>query len=635
MADSSIHDPALTIAVALSTGIVVQAVARHLRVPGIVLLLAAGVILGPDLLGVIQPEALGHGIEALVGFAVAVILFEGGMNLSLSKLARAGSAIRHLVTVGALVTAVGATLAAHFAMQWDWQLSILFGTLVIVTGPTVVTPLLKRLRVERSVASILEAEGVLIDPIGAIIAVVALEIVVRPTTGNMLLGVPDLLLRLGGGAAAGAVVGYLLSRVLRVRGLIPEDLTNTFTLSVVLVLFFVSNLLIAESGIAAVTMAGIVVRYLGTPVERELLEFKEQLTVMLIGLLFVILAADVRLAEVQALGWRGVLTVVLLVVVVRPIQVWISTIGTGLTWQQRAFLAYVAPRGIVAAAVASLFAVQLDRYGIPGGSELRALVFLVIGITVVGAGLTGGWVASALRLRRPSNAGWVILGAHALARKLARGLLAGGEEVLLIDVNPENCRNAEAEGMRVIHGNAMKETVLAQAELDTRAGVVGLTRNEEVNFLFAQKAKRVGKVSRLFVSLSDAATGVTPEMIHREHAHILFGGAHDVMRWADRLEHGTARAVRCRFVGADDGMPVPASDTRCEGHALPMVYMRHGVLQPVGDDVVFRKGDEVVLIIDTNFEPNALDLLRERGFVPKETTFTEEVDFDAAMEEAG
>ncbi|MCB9664607.1 MAG: sodium:proton antiporter [Alphaproteobacteria bacterium] len=631
--DEAANGVNLTVAIAIATGIVAQAVAQHLRIPGIVLLLLAGVVLGPDVLDVVHPDALGEGLTSLVGFAVAVILFEGGMNLSVPRIRRSNTPIQRLITVGALVTAVGATLAAWLIMEWSLTVSALFGTLVIVTGPTVVTPLLKRLRVERGVATILEAEGVLIDPIGAIIAVAALEIGLHPSVGSVAWGVPDVAFRLGVGGLVGGLGGLVVSRVLTRRGLVPEELTNVFTLSLVLVLYYVSDHLMPESGIAAVTVAGIAVRYLGTPVERELLEFKEQLTVLLIGMLFVLLAADVRIADVQALGWRGLGVAAVLALVVRPLGVAVSTLGTDLSWQQRAFLAWIAPRGIVAAAVASLFSVQLQRNGIAGGSELRAMVFLVIGLTVTSAGLTGGLVARALGLRRPSNQGWVVLGAHALGRKLARALLAGGEEVLLIDVNPENARAAEAEGIRVIHGNAMRETVLARAELDTRLGAIGITRNEEVNFLFVQKVRQVARLKRLYASLADVSSGVTPDMVHHEHAHILFGGPADVERWAARIDHGTARLLRCRYAGTQAVASASAEEARLDGKALPLVFKRNGISAPVGDHVTFRRRDEVMLVIDDNFEDQVRAGLEALGFVPSERTFSDDDGVDPVTAE--
>lgn len=631
-----LHDPTLTVAIALAVGILGQIVATHLRVPGIVVLLLAGVVLGPDVLGLVHPSTLGSGLTALVGFAVAVILFEGGMNLDMARIKRAGAPIRRLITVGALVTAVGATLAVHAAMSWSWSMSVLFGTLVIVTGPTVVTPLLKRLRVEREVATILEAEGVLIDPIGALIAVVALEVVLRGTTPDaVLLGLPDLALRLGVGGALGVAGGFVISRLLRVRGLVPQELVNVFTLSLVFALYQVCDALLHESGIAAVTVAGIAVRSLGTPVERELLEFKEQLTVMLIGMLFVLLAADVRLAEVAELGVPGLIVTLMLILVVRPLNVMASTVGTGLSWRQQAFLSWMAPRGIVAAAVASLFAVELDHAGVEGGPELQALVFLVIALTVVVSGLTGGLVANALGLRRPSNAGWLILGANKLARVFAKAMVDGGEDVLLIDTNPDMAHIAEEEGFRVIHGNALRETVLLRTEPDTRLGAIGLTRNEEVNLLFVQKVRQAGRLHALYVSLSDEATGVTPQMIANAHAHILFGGAHHVERWAHRLERGTAGTVVVRYVGGDDGHVTTAAETRCGGRVLPLVYRRNGVLRPLGDHVTFRRHDELTLLYEAVTEDEVFRLLTERGFTIVGSTADDVEDAHDSPREAG
>ncbi|MCA9572544.1 MAG: NAD-binding protein, partial [Myxococcales bacterium] len=178
-------------------------------------------------------------------------------------------------------------------------------------------------------------------------------------------------------------------------------------------------------------------------------------------------------------------------------------------------------------------------------------------------------------------------------------------------------RAAEAEGIRVIHGNAMRETVLARAELDTRLGAIGLTRNEEVNFLFVQKVKQEARLKRLYVSLSDDATGVTPSMVHHAGAHILFGGAHDVERWSARIEHGTARALRTRFSGGEGGTAMCAEDARCQGKALPLMFRRGGMWAPVGDHVTFRKRDEVVLVIDTNFEDEVLQTLKRNGLVPR------------------
>ena len=410
------------------------------------LLLATGVLLGPDVLNVVRPAALGASLHDLVGFAVAVILFEGGMNLNLERLRREARSIRQLMTVGALVTTAGAALAARWIMGWSWTLSILFGTLVMVTGPTVITPLLRRIKVKARVATVLEAEGVLVDAIGAIVAVVALEVAIGPPGGSVAFGAWHVVSRLLFGSLLGAAGGLAIAALLRFEKAIPEGLESVFTLSFILLLYQGSNAILPETGIVAAVAAGLVVGNARARVVAELRELQEQLSTLLVGLLFVLLAADVRMGEVAGLGWAGAGLVAALMFVVRPLNVLAGTWGTDLTWREKAFLGWLAPRGIVAAAVSSLFAESLEQEGIAGGSELRAMVFLVITATVLIQGLSGGLVANLLGLRRPSNRGYVILGANALGLALARALGETGEEVLLIDSNPQACAEAAAEG---------------------------------------------------------------------------------------------------------------------------------------------------------------------------------------------
>jgi NhaP-type Na+/H+ or K+/H+ antiporter len=622
MHDSPLFSPELTVALALVAGITAQVLATHIRLPGIVVLLATGVLLGPDVAGVLHPETLGTTLGSLVGFAVAVILFEGAMNLDLKRLRRAGGPIQRLISLGAFVTAVLSTVAARAIMQWDWGLSVLFGTLVIVTGPTVVTPLLKRLRVEHQVSTILEGEGVLIDAVGAISAYVALEIVLHPTPTQVALVVPSLAATLGVGTLIGVVGGTVLSKTLRWPNLIPEGLTNVFTLACVLAIFQGSEAAMHESGIAAVTVAGLVVRYLGTPVQREVLEFKEQLTVMLIGMLFVLLAADVRLTDVEALGLPGLLTVLVLVFIVRPATVLASTSGFGLSWQQQAFMSWMGPRGIVAAAVASLFAMELEHAGLEGGRELRALVFLVIAVTVVTAGLTGGLVAGALGLRRKQNDGWVILGGHQLARAVGRILREDDQDVILVDSNPANCHIAQQEGLRILHGDALKETTLGRLQLDTRAGALGVTRNEEINFLFVQKARTLGKLERLYVTLRNDQIGVNREMLHSAHTKMLFGVETDVDRWNSRLQSGQAPVERWVASG-EKGLP-------SDGSVLPISHRRGKSARPFIEGIQLKKGDVVAMLVAEERRVQVEEALTNGGW----TKLEPETPKDAELEDA-
>ncbi|MEA1881201.1 MAG: cation:proton antiporter [Candidatus Marinimicrobia bacterium] len=332
------NEPAFTIALALATGMVAQSVAHHIKIPGIVLLLAGGVLTGPDGLNIIRPATLGVALPIIVGFAVAIILFEGGMNLRFKRLRRQGSTLKSLISIGAIITAIGGTLSAKLFLSWDWSTSILFGLLVIVTGTTVINPLLRRIKIRQSVATVLEAEGILLDAIGAIIAVVALEVVLSPSGFTFLASPFIILARLFVGGLIGIIGGFIMAWVLGIRNLVPEGLENVFTLSLVFALFQISNVLSHESGIVAVTIAGMVVGNRKTIVKRELMEFKEQMTVMLIGMLFVLLAADVRLADVLALGKGGLFTVIALVLVVRPLNVIFGTMNSDLSVKQKMLL---------------------------------------------------------------------------------------------------------------------------------------------------------------------------------------------------------------------------------------------------------------------------------------------------------
>lgn len=395
---SLIESPVFTLTAALAIGFAMQKLAPRVHAPGIVLLLLAGVVFGPDLLGLIQPESLGPGLSTVVGLAVAAILFDGGLNLNHKRIRREETTIRRLITIGAIVTAAGGAIASRLFMGWGWRASILFGTLIIVTGPTVTTPLLRRIQVKKNVETILEAEGVLIDPIGAIIAVVALETLYG--SGPAAAGFLGVTGRILAGVSLGSAGGLLIAVFLRYSRFVPSILESILTLGLVLTLFEASNTIIAESGIMASVIAGLVVGNVRTGADRRLRHFNDHLATLLIGLLFILLTADVRLAELHELGWPGVATVAALILIVRPLDIIVSTWGSTLSPKERTFIAWLAPRGIVAAAVASLFAERLEAHGTTVGTELRALVFLVIAVTVVVQGLSGGAVAGRLGVQR-------------------------------------------------------------------------------------------------------------------------------------------------------------------------------------------------------------------------------------------
>ncbi|MFP6655935.1 MAG: sodium:proton antiporter [Myxococcota bacterium] len=609
-------DPKLTFALALLAGMFAQTLARHLRLPGIVLLLLAGVLLGPDGMGWIQPRQLGDGLFAIVDFAVAIILFEGGLNLQLSRLRREGTAIRRLLTLGTLITLVGGALAVHSWIGWDLMTSLLFGALVVVTGPTVVGPLVSELRLKPRVATVLEAEGVLIDPIGAILTVVILRLALAGDPGSLVLEQSGAgLVRIAAGLLFGVVAGFGLARMLRASKLLPEGLENVSVLAAVLLLFAGAESLVSHSGILAVTVAGVVVGNARTPVDRNLREFKDQLTVMLIGLLFVLLAADVRFEQVAALGWAGLGVVATLIFVVRPIVVWICTLGSDLSRGERLFIAWVAPRGIVAAAIASLVAADLERAGFEGGVELRALVFLTIAVTVTLAGLTAGPVGNFLGVRLRKRDTVAILSTQALGLALGEELRRGGVSVILLDSNPAGIRQAEEADFPVIYGNALQESVMSRARFGFVRTVVALTTNRTLNSVFVTRARERFGVPNGLVATRETNVGLVSEQVKSGEAKIVFEGPHDVERWDVRGRRGELIVEKFLYtaIGDDEGEVPATGSSGLDERYVMLTVERDGSTFVMDGGWDFQDGDRVAVALHLPEREDALRALAAEG----------------------
>ena len=594
----------------MAVGVLGSAVAHHLRVPGIVLFLALGVALGPDFADIIRPAVTGEALTAFVGFAVAIILFEGGLHMNLRKLRKQAKPIRRLVTIGALVTGIAAAIAVKLVMGWEWRLAILFGTLVTVTGPTVITPLLRRLRIKPNVSTILEAEGIFIDAVGATIAVVALNIVVSESALDTFGFIKKIGVGLGIGLAGGALLAVLLSR----RRLIPEGLENVVGLSFAVVIYQISHSVEHESGITAAIVAGMVVSNTRSHAFEDLVEFKEQLVTLLIATLFVLLSADVRVQDVLDLGVPGLITVGILMFVIRPITVAVSTWGTDLTLREKAFLSWLAPRGIVAAAVASLFAAELEAVNIPGGTKMKALVFLVIAVTVTVQGFSGGFVARLLGLKRPNNVGYAILGANPLARAFARTLRAGGDPIVLIDASPEACEAARSEGFEVVLGNGLEERTMDLAMLDARIAIIALTANENVNFLFAKKVKRLYKGSIVYSALETGASGVTSDMVLKEDTRLLFGAERHLALWAGTINSDRVKMETWELeVAGEEPVDFSAAPIKA---LLPMAVRSGGKVTAVWEKKELKVKERLRAAVFVAYREEAYEWMRSQGFVP-------------------
>jgi len=420
--------------------------------------------------------------------------------------------------------------------------------------------------------------------------------------------------RLSCGAIFGLTGGLVIALLLRFKQVVPRGMENMFTLSLVLAIFHVSDYVLAESGIVTVTVAGMVLGNVRTRVQKDLLEFKEQLTVLLIGLLFVLLAAGVRMESVQALGWRGVVTVSLLMLVIRPLNIWLCTRNSDFNWRQKLFMSWLAPRGIVAAAVAALFAGALAANGIAGGAELQAMVFLVIGITVLLQGLTGGLVARLLGIRRVTNHGYTILGANELGHQLGRLLRDSGEEVTFLDSNPAACHIVEQDGFKVIFGNVLEERTLQRAQLDDKAACIALTPNEEANLLFTRRAIDEFKVPRVYLALSRVGGDLNASVVDHHGGTVLFGHPRDLELWALRLRRGTAGIEIWRRAaedtGSEDGDALKTPKNLC----LPLITWRVDKVFPTHDAAGVKHGDVVHFAIFSERRDEAREWLVANGW---------------------
>ena len=481
-------DTTLLMVLAVMAGVSAQVLGNYLKIPSIVFLLAFGILLGQDGLGWLQPHLLGSGLEVIVSLSVALILFEGGLELDLGSLKQLSGSLRNLITLGPAITLIGGGIAAHTLAGFPWSLSLLYASLVVVTGPTVIGPLLKQVKVDRQVSTLLEGEGVLIDPVGAIIAVIVLNVIISGNADPLQL-FTDLTLRLGIGTVVGGVGGWILSWILKRASDLSESLKSLVVLAGLWDLYGLAQVLKDESGLMATVVAGMMVSALATPEVRLVKRFKNQLTILAVSVLFILLSANLSLASVVALGWGSVATVLVMMLGVRPLTIGICTWGSQFNWRQKVFISWIGPKGIVSASVASLFALVLAERQITGGEAIKALVFLTIIMTVVIQGLTAQWVANGLRVTSGFANGVVIVGSNPLARLLADLFTRRDEPAVLIESDPETCRRTmEQQNLRVFLSSTLDSHVLEQAGLDSMGTFVALTVNGEVNFVLAQKA---------------------------------------------------------------------------------------------------------------------------------------------------
>jgi NhaP-type Na+/H+ or K+/H+ antiporter len=502
-----------------------QWVAWRLKLPAIIFLLATGILLGP-VLNLLDPDRLlGDLFFPLVSLSVAVILFEGGLTLRFRDIVGVETVVRNMVSIGMLATCLITAAVTRFALGFSWDLSFLFGAIMVVTGPTVIVPMLRTVRPRRTVANILRWEGIIIDPIGAALAVLVYEFIIsgggQDALGHTLLVFGQIVLI---GSVIGVLGGFLFGLVLKNYWL-PEYLHNVTALALVFGTFALSNSLQHESGLVTVTVMGIwLANMKGVEVE-GILDFKESLSLLLISVLFILLAARMEFASFARLGWPALWVFIAIQFLARPVCVVISTFNSKLSWPERHLLSWIAPRGIVAAAISALFAIRLGQMGMTDAFLLIPLTFMVIIGTVLLQSFTARPLALWLKVAAPEPKGFLVIGANEVARTVAEVLAQKDFTVLLADPDWDKIAKAKLEGLPTYFGNPMSEHAERNLDLIGIGRMLALTQRENFNIAAVMHFRPEFGPNNVFVlqSKEDEKVSEKHKVTARRRGRALFG----------------------------------------------------------------------------------------------------------------
>lgn len=518
-------DKVFILAAVIFAGILCQWIAWRVKLPAILFLLFAGVIAGP-LTGWLNSDALfGDLLFPFISLSVAVILFEGSLTLRFHQIAGLGRVIRNLISFGVLATLLITAGATRLVFNFPWPLALLFGAITSVTGPTVIVPMLRTVRPTAAVANILRWEGIVIDPIGATLAVLVYEFILAGSSGNPLGHTLLAFSRLIGiGLLLGSLSGYLYGTILR-RHWLPGYLHNVATLGIVIFVFAFSNSIQQESGLLTVTVMGIWLANMRDVSMEEILDFKESLSVLLISVLFIVLAARLDFQRFIHLGWQVVFIFLSIQLLSRPLSVMISALGSKLKWPERHLLAWIAPRGIVAAAISALFAIKLEAAGYAEAQLLVPLTFSVIIGTVVLQSATARFIAKRLGVAEPDPRGFLIIGANLVARTIGKALQQAEFRVLLVDTDWEKISKARMEGLETYYGEPVSEHADRYLDLVGIGKLLALSPRGALNTLSCMHYRMELGSKEVFTIQTAADLEMSKERkaVSHKHWRVLFG----------------------------------------------------------------------------------------------------------------
>ena len=486
-------------------GILAQWVAWKFKIPAILPLILIGLFVGPVAAEFLSEDGTkwiepvwngekglfpGDGLYYFVSLAISIILFEGGLTLKRNEIKTVGPVITKLITLGAAVTFFGGGLAAHYVFDLSWELSFLFSGLIIVTGPTVITPILRNIPLKKDVSAVLKWEGILIDPIGALVAVLVFEFISVGEGGGF---TKTAVIEFGKILLFGTTFGFTFAHALAFiinRNLVPHYLLNVVSLSTVLLVFVESEIFAHESGLLAVVVMGMVLGNNKLENIKELLYFKESLSVLLISILFILLAANINIEDMMLLyNWKSGLLFLIVIFIIRPLAVFLSTAGSTLKTNEKIFISWVGPRGIVAAGIASLFGSKLIKSGIDGAEYLTPLVFMIVLGTVLLNATTARLFAKVVKVFLTKSEGILIIGAGKLSILIAGYLQQNNRHVVLVDSNTDNIKKAKELGLEALKEDIFSEDLTDNIELNDVGYLLCLTGNANINKFAINKFK--------------------------------------------------------------------------------------------------------------------------------------------------
>lgn len=500
-----------------SAGIVLS---DKFEMPGILFYFAMGIIFGPSVLGMLNPASLGEGLSIMITIFVAIILFEGGLSLNIKQVTSLKSVLFKDILLSIMVLVPIGFVSARYIAGLPWEISIIFASLIIVTGPTVIKPIVRHIALSSRVKNFLNGEAVLIDAVGAILTIVTLEFVL--TSHTISISIAGFAASIIAGTLLGIVFGFITKYLLSRTSIIPLSANSFFILGSVLLAFVCSELLLPDSGLLTVVVMGLVLSTMDYRPKEKILNFKDQVTRIITSVLFVLLSANFDVKYISQYLTEG-LVIVLIIILVRFPVIFLSTAKEGFSAKEKLFMSWLGPRGIIALSVASIAAIKLEAAGIEKAYTIEILIFMLISVTVLTQGLSAKWLAHKLNILIKGDRSLVILGVNEISLMVAEKWRNNRTDILFVDSNSKNCRIARQKGFLCIEGNALDSLTYTGIEIENFTSALASSDNNEVNIIFCRFLKETYGIGNLYTILNEKANEELAEIIKEENIKLAFG----------------------------------------------------------------------------------------------------------------